>query len=377
MATKKTKRGLGNIRALPSGRYQLRYTDPNGLPKSGGTYGTKALAEQALANISRAIDSGTYQAKQGIYEGDIDPRTLTLIELGEYWRSLRRNRRGQPLSPNTLAEYKRITETVLAPLNSKPIREITPGQVAKWWEPESRRAPRLANASYKHLNTLMKFAVKNHWLTENPCQIEGANVYVPDTQPAVPDIKQVELIEELMPEPYKAFISLASWGGLRKGEILELRRKDIEQDKDKDGNTWLTVDISRAVVWEGQTPSVRIPKTAGSIRKVTLPLRATDIVLKHLATVPINPDALLFSTDPVKNTHWAEWRINKPWERIRAQAGYTGSLHSLRSFAATQYGLQGATVVELMERLGHRNVRTAMRYQRTTGRETELLRGMG
>jgi integrase len=377
MGRSQTKRGLGNIRSLPSGRYQLRYTDPNGNSKTAGTYGTKALAERALLSISKAIDGGTYQEQQGIYEGDIDPKALTLLELGTHWRQLRRNRRGQPLSPNTLAEYERLVGVVLEPLNSKPIREITTGQVAKWWEPESRRAPRQANAAYKHLNTLFKYAVKNRWLSDNPCTIEGANVYVPDRQPNVPDLQQVQIIESETAEPFRTVIALAAWGGLRKGEILELRRKDIEQVTGQDGATWLVVDISRGVVWDNTESIVRVPKTAGSIRKVTLPQRVNSIVVKHLATIPINPDALLFSSDPQGTKHWGEWKINKPWERARALAGYTGSFHSLRAFAATQFGLQGATVAELMDRLGHRNVRTAMRYQRTTGREMSLLSGMG
>jgi integrase len=377
MTSKSGKRGLGTIRVLASGRYQLRYTDPNGRQKSGGTFGTKTAAERALANISQAIDNGTYRERQGVYEGDIDPRTLTLVDLGTYWRKLRRNRRGQPLSPNTLAEYERLVAVVLEPLSNRPVREITTGQVAKWWEPESRRAPRQANAAYKHLNTLMKYAVKNHWLQENPCDIEGANVYVADQQPDVPTLEQVEIIEQVTAEPYRTAFALAAWGGLRKGEILELRRKDIERVKDDAGQTWLIVNISRGVVWDNREPQVRIPKTAGSIRKVTLPQRVNEIVTRHLASIPLQPDALLFSSDPQGKTHWAEWRINKPWERSRALAGYAGSFHSLRAFAATQYGLQGATVAELMDRLGHRNVKTAMRYQRTTGREMNLLTGMG
>jgi integrase len=224
---------------------------------------------------------------------------------------------------------------------------------------------------------LFKYAVKNRWLSDNPCTIEGANVYVPDRQPNVPDLQQVQIIESETAEPFRTVIALAAWGGLRKGEILELRRKDIEQVTGQDGATWLVVDISRGVVWDNTESIVRVPKTAGSIRKVTLPQRVNSIVVKHLATIPINPDALLFSSDPQGTKHWGEWKINKPWERARALAGYTGSFHSLRAFAATQFGLQGATVAELMDRLGHRNVRTAMRYQRTTGREMNLLSGMG
>jgi integrase len=377
MGRSQTKRGLGNIRPLPSGRYQLRYTDPNGNSKSAGTYGTKALAERALANISRAIDNGSYRERQGVYDGDLDPKTITLQELGTHWRRLRRNRRGQPLSPNTLADYERLVAVVLEPLSSKPIREITTGQIEKVWEPESRRAPRQANAAYKHLNTLLTYAVRNHWLQENPCTIEGANVYVPDQQPDAPDLEQVEIIENETAEPFRTVVTIAAWGGLRKGEILELRRKDIEQVIDPAGATWLIVNISRGVVWDFGEALVRVPKTPGSIRKVTLPQRVNSILVKHLATIPINPEALLFSSDPQGTKHWPEWKINKPWGRARALAGYEGSFHSLRTFASTQYGLQGATLVEIMDRGGHRNARTAMRYQRTTGRETTLVAGMG
>lgn len=383
------KRGLGSIRKLRSGRYQLRYTDPFGVQKGGGTFKTKALAEMELNRIQGAIERGSYQKALGIKHGDVDPKALTLASLGQYWREQRLNSRGQPLSPNTLAEYERIANTVLQPLSTKKIKEITSGMVSKWWLDNEPRTVTTAegktktvggrgrNAAYKHLNTLMKFALKQQWITENPCGIEGANIFVPDEAPAVPDLQQVEIMLEHAKEPIRTVIELAAWGGLRKGEILELRRKDIEQLTAEDGTTWIVLNVNRGVIWEGTESSVRIPKTKGSIRKVTLPQRANEGLLRHLKTIPINPEALLFSSNAITNEHWAEGTLDKRWRVARALAGYEGSFHSLRAFAATQYGLSGATVAELMDRFGHRNIHTAMRYQRTTGRENELLRKLG
>jgi len=56
------KRGTGTIRQLPSGKYQLRYTDPLGRQVSGGTYVTMRDAERALTRVENSISAGTYDA---------------------------------------------------------------------------------------------------------------------------------------------------------------------------------------------------------------------------------------------------------------------------------------------------------------------------
>jgi len=46
--------------------------------------------------------------------------------------------------------------------------------------------------------------------------------------------------------------------------------------------------------------------------------------------------------------------------------------YALRHFGATALGVQGATMKEIQEHLGHTSVSVAMRYQHTTGRAAEL-----
>lgn len=96
------RRGLGPIRNLPSGKYQVRYTDPLGIRRTARTaFQTKSLADFELTRIRGAIESGTWQIDQTPQEGDLDPKTLTLKELAEHWRSQQVTSEGCPLSPKT------------------------------------------------------------------------------------------------------------------------------------------------------------------------------------------------------------------------------------------------------------------------------------
>jgi integrase len=368
------RRSTGSIRKLPSGRYQVRYTDPDGSrQKAPRTFQTKAAAELELTRVLNSIDTGLWQSPTVKALTDFDPKAVTLRELAEHWRGLRVNRRGQPLSPNTLTEYARLVVNVLTPMADIPIRSITPQMVETWWGPQRRRAPNQAAKAYKHLNTLLLWAVKRKLIPVNPCDIDGATSYTPDKVPDVPTAKQVEIMLDVAPDDFRAVLALAAYGGLRKGEIFELRRKDLKTVK-TDGETWVLINIDRGVIWQGKTAIVRPPKSPGSIRAIELPQRANAIIRKHLASIPTNPEALLFTRRRGSAEHWGAYQLEPVWRKVRAAAGFAGRFHSLRAYAATEFGKTGATSKELMDYFGHRHMDTAMRYQRTTGRERDLLR---
>lgn len=367
------RRGIGTIEKRANGRYRLRYTDPDGRRVTSGTFSSKQAAEVELSRIVRAIESGEYSRRVATQIGDLDAKTATLRELAAQWRATR-TRNGQPLAPTTLHEYERLIGNVLASFADTPVRQITAGQIEKWWGPEHLRAPNQAAKAYKHLKTLMAFAVRRKWIRESPCVIEGATSYRPAKRPEAPTSEQVEIMLREAKEPFDVVIALAAWGGLRKGEILELRRRDVSFIED--GESWAVVRVERAVTWESRKASVKVPKTEGSVRTVTLPSFLTELVKRHLSTVAAFPDALLFERSPGTNEHWSGYQLRPEWERVRAVAGFNGRFHSLRSFALTVFAQQGATIHEIMTRGGHRNVQTAMAYQRATGREIELLRGL-
>ena len=370
------KRGLGSIRKLPSGRYQVRYTDPNGVRRTARTtFKAKSQAEFELTNIRNAVESGTWHVDETPQAGDLDPKSVTLSQLAKYWRSQQVNAKGQPLSPNTLREYERLIDKTLEKLATKPIRAITRQNIETWRAPELKRAPNQTSKAYKHLKTLMTWAHKRAWIATNPCDIERAAAYTP-SEPEAPDTRQVQIMLENSPAPFRAILALAAYGGLRKGEILELRRKDIETVKDG-AEYWIRVNVSRGVIWDQGKAIVRKPKTEAGIRSLLLPLAVSDLINTHLKQVSIDPEALLFPRKQPGNEHMGEYQINPLWRKVRAIAGYSGRFHALRTFAATEFAKLNPTNQELMDRFGHRDIKTAMRYQRTTGRDAELLRRLG
>jgi len=376
VGTIQTKRGLGSIRKLPSGRYQVRFTDPNGVRRTARiTFKQKSLAEFELTRIRGAIESGTWHVDQTASSGDLDPRSLTLAELGAYWRTQRVNSKGQPLSPRTLGEYERLITSTLAQFRDKPIRQITRQQIETWRAPELKRAPNQTVKAYKHLKSLMDYAEKRHWIAKTPCDIERGTSYAPEQKPNVPTSEQVDIMLESSDGAFRAVLALAVLGGLRKGEILELRRKDLDTVL-VGTEKWFEVNVARGVIWQAAKAIVRQPKTLTGIRRVLLPPTAIAILTAHLKTVGISPNSLLFTRNPALNEHWGEFQINPHWRRVRQLAGYAGRFHSLRAFSATEFAKTGATTQELMDRFGHKDVLTAMRYQRSTGREAQLLKNL-
>lgn len=370
-----SRRGLGSIRKLPSGRYQVRFTDPLGVRRTArSTFQTKALGEFELTRIRGAIENGTWHADETPQAGDLDPRTITLKELGAHWRGQQVSARGLPLSPNTLSEYQRLVERVL-PFGDKPIRAITRQHIESWRAPNLTRAPNQTVKAYKHLKTLMTWAHKRSWIAVNPCDLERGSAYTP-SEPIAPTKQQVQIMIENATGALQAILALAAFGGLRKGEILELRRKDFEV-LEEENERWLRVSVSRGVIWNQGATLVRKPKTEAGVRSLLLPLTASELVIKYLTQVPIDPEALLFARKGLGNEHWGEYDLNPKWRNLRALAGYQGRFHSLRSFAATEFAKANPTNQELMDRFGHRDIKTAMRYQRSTGRDAELLRRIG
>lgn len=365
--------GTGNIRKLPSGRYQPRYTDPDGKARSLGTYPNKQLANEALRRTLADIDKGVWELSQETNRALIDGKTITLAEVAERYRKLG-TRGGNPLSPRTLAEYEGYIRRDLARFANLPIRALKADQIEDWWiELGEKGTLSLRQKVYSHLKSLTKFALKKGWIPKDPCDIRGGTQAPSVKNQIIPTREQAELIVELAPDNLKALFLLASWGGFRKGELLELRRKDIRFDED---SGLYLVNASRGVIWlpKGKV-EIRLPKYESG-RENPLPEFCNEMIRKHLHSISLDPEALLFP-DPETNNHFPNHKLNRAWGKIRKGSGYPGRFHTLRHFAGTEYAMTNATLKEIMDRLGHNNIDTAMRYQKNPGRQVALARKLG
>lgn len=162
-----------------------------------------------------------------------------------------------------------------------------------------------------------------------------------------------------------------AWGGLRYGEVTELRRRDIElgQRIGADGKTLLPtakINVTRAVVWsKGSGAVVKAPKSEAGVRLVPLSTRAAVVLTEFLTgdSAPADPDALLWTAlgGDGHLRYSVYWRI---WGNAVEKAGVEYfSAHGLRHYAATLYAQAGATLAELQAIVGHSTAQAAMRYQ--------------
>jgi integrase len=335
------------IRKLPSGRYQARHTGPDGVRRSApGTFQTKQDARAWLTAQSAAATAGTWR----------DP-SAGRERFGEYAETWLRTRE---LTPRTRAEYRKILDGHLLP-TFKPLMlaDITPLRVRKWHADLDTGPTRKAHA-YGLLRAILNTAVADDAIGSNPCRVRGAGTAKRARKISPATLAELEVIVSEMPAQYQAAVLIAAWCGLRFGEIAELRRRDVDLGS-------RTLHVRRAVTHVDGANVVGKPKSDAGVRDVSIPPHLMPALRDHLAAhVGRERDALVF-TAPSGDHLRSNSQMHKAFQDARAVAGRADlRFHDLRHTGATLAAATGATLAELMHRLGHSTPQAALIYQHAT-----------
>jgi integrase len=352
----KRKSSFGNLRTLPSGRIQARYTAPD-----GKTY-------TAPVTFTTATDAGTWLTT---IRADIvrelwrPPKKLgDETTFGDYSRRWLADR---DLKPRTRAHYQSLLDNHIDPTFEKlPIGSITPSAVRAWHADLAVGHPTLRSHAYSLLRSILGTAVGDELLDANPCHIRGAGNVKRAVKIRPASLPELEALVEAMPAKYKLGVLLSAWCGLRFGELTELRRKDVDV---KAG----VLRIRRAVAWVGSRPVVGKPKSEAGIRDIAVPPHLLPAIKAHLRDhVQPEPGALLFPSPTGGNL--ATSTLYKSYWPARKKAGRPDlRWHDLRHTSSVLAASTGATLAELMARLGHSTPGAALRYMHAAkGRDTEI-----
>jgi integrase len=213
----------------------------------------------------------------------------------------------------------------------------------------------------------MASAVDDELISVNPVHIRGAgNVKrVKKIRPA--SIDELITLVEALPGRYRLMALLGAWCALRFGELTELRRHDVDL---KSG----VIRVRRAVARVPGTVIIDTPKSDAGIRDVFVPPHLMPAIREHLRDhVDADQDALLF---PAANheKNMAPSSLYRVFYPARERAGRTDlRFHDLRHTGAVLAAATGATLAELMARLGHSTPGAALRYQHAAdGRDQEI-----
>lgn len=139
------KSAFGNLRKLPSGRWQARYTGPDLVTYSGpSTFTTKGDA-QAWLSVERALisqqrwTSPLVRAAEAAKEVE-RRRASTFAVYSEQWLEGRVTMRGKALRPSTVAGYRNALDVHILPaFGALPLDEIN-SAVVRHWRAGSQRA---------------------------------------------------------------------------------------------------------------------------------------------------------------------------------------------------------------------------------------------
>lgn len=364
MANTSGHRGWGHIRRLPSGRYQASYVGPHDkLVRHYApiTYTAREDAAHWLTDERRTIELGRW-TPPALRRAEAQIRSESVADYAHRWVAERK------LRPRTRGEYESKLRLHIAPtaLGRMPIAELTAQAVRAWYSGLGDTHRTRNSHCYAMLHAICETAATDGLLTINPCQIVGAMNTPAKRTPVVPSIEQLAALADAVPERFKALILLKAWCGMRWGEVIELRRSDIDNDAE-------VVYIARGATHRKGQCHIDTTKQKQAHAVVIPPHIRGD--MKHHLDVHVAKDdgALLFA--PARGGCHLNDRVFRDYlDPALEQAGIKEQMriHDLKHFAGTQTA-RVATLAETMARLGHRTVKASLIYQNVvSGRDAEI-----
>lgn len=360
----RSRRSFGRLRKCqPSGRWQASYVGPDDrLYKAPATFGAKVDAEAWLTDRRREIDRELWSPPATAEQRQAARRTKKAAEkfntYAERWVKTR-TVKGRPLRPRTVAHYNQmLNDHILPTFGKKPVRDITMQQVDHWYAKTLTDRPTMRAHAYSLLRTILETArTRDRMIEINPCLVRGAGTADRKIKPKPAKLEQLDTITAAMPDHYRLMVPLAAWCALRFGELVELRRADIDL-------TDSVVKIQRAAVRVDGGWIVGDPKSDAGVRDVAIPPHILPAVKEHLAQhVGKAADSLLFPAK-ISGGHLQPSTLQRHFYRARTAAKRPDlRWHDLRHSGAVMAAQAGATLAELMARLGHSSPQAAMRYQ--------------
>ena len=356
------RRHFGNIRKRASGRYQARYRGPDGRLRSAPhTFERRADAARWLTFKEAEMQRGDWIAPElakvafGDYADQWIKDRVLKVRTGELYRGLLRNHLLPTFGRHALgdideAAIRRWRKERLDACTTAP-RPFGPVTVAK---------------AYRLLHAIFTTAVEDRLIARNPCRIDGAGKEESDEREIV-SLPLVFTIASTVPVRYRALVLLATFASLRWGELVALRRENIDL-----GNCLIRVIETTAELDAGGLRA-ETPKSRAGRRTVAFP---PDLVYElhwHLDRFAEPGGRGLVFVGP-KGAPLRRSNFRPIWNTACTKAGAPGlHFHDLRHTGGTLAAASGATIKELMARLGHSSTRAAMIYQHATGDRDQVI----
>lgn len=329
--------------------YQINYTDINGKHRTTKQRGFKTKGQAQDAEYKKRL------------ELERDPKEnidLTFQDLYNYYLSYIKSRikYSSYYSKTNLAKHH-----ILPYFESKRVNAITTKDIIKWQNLmlENNYSHAYLSKIYTNLSTIIKHGVKFYGVKSNPCPLvgdfqnpnkieQGLNYWTPD------EFKQfISYVDDIT---YFTFFFFLYYTGARKGEALALTWKDINFKKHE-------VQINKTVSQRSLEGGWKIipPKTKSSNRRILMPAILEEKLklyydwCKHYDS--FNNNYFIFGISRPLPMTTVSRRFG---EYIEASGVKKIKIHDIRHSHASLLINQGASILIVSQRLGHKDVKETL-----------------
>ncbi|MFI0374138.1 site-specific integrase [Actinomadura sp. 1N219] len=184
----------------------------------------------------------------------------------------------------------------------------------------------------------------------------------------IPLTKVLEILTKI-PDRYRALVLLGTFARLRWGELAALRRQHLDLD------AGVVRVVGSLAELDGGTLVEDTPKSRAGRRVVSIPAEIIPDLQAHLDEFAEDgPDGRVFvgpRGGPLRRSGF-----RRIWNKVRSDVGLPDlHFHDLRHVGNTLAASTGASLKELMARMGHASTRAALIYQTGQPRSGQGHRG--
>jgi integrase len=325
--------------------------------------GTKKDAEKRLAAVIANHDKGNHVDRSTVtVEDHVKARIAQWERIGD-------------ISAKTAERYRELLVNQIAPhIGVKRVQRLSVLDIETWHstlltggrkDGKGGLSARTIGHAHRILSQALKDAAKFDLVTRNVASVQGAPKVDSDEMTILTDDRVRELLARLRGRAIYPIVVTLMFTGLRRGELLAARWRNIDIDNEK------VIKVCEALE-ETREHGVRFkkPKTKSGIRDVTLPDIVVDALREHrkaqlearmaLGLGKLPDDALVFPA--LDGSPRSPRAFTADWADVAKSIGMGDiTLQALRHTHASQLIDAGIDPVRISKRLGHANPSITLR----------------
>jgi integrase len=331
----------------------------------------KYHAQTQVFDTEREANRWEAKIKSQLADGKLPPSGITVGEMLEEWYL----HESPTWRSSTQRNYRSIIDKRLIPKWGKvPIKKVQVKMVESWYRelrdtPSSREHKNLSPGSIHKYHSVARlafnFAVRWEYISDNPFAKAKSPTPV-RAQIVPPSIAEVQRITERAMDidtHIGTALYLSAVTGARRGEVMGLQWGDIDFDT---GN----MRIKNSVSFDLKDKiEVNLPKN-NYPRRNKFGVTTLELLTEHkkvceeiakTVKATLTDESYLFSLNPDFSTPMRPDYFYKRFKKIAVECGVPKMrLHDLRHYNASRMFEQGADLITVAGRLGHRDARTTL-----------------